>query len=194
MIQKTRIKPLNIYLKSFLIIFLKINTSCSITPEAQNIKPCHSSTKKGYDKIDKCIIKNTHSIKLSKYAIKTILWSYDDNLANIITKDNCYWANRSKNIVKKSFCFDNGSDYFKDGLTRFLDENNKFGFMDKSLKVIIPAKYKHARPFQNGNAEVCNNCVSTKDIKSEYSYIQGDWFLIDKTGKIVSYTIKKIIN
>ena len=48
--------------------------------------------------------------------------------------------------------------------------NNKWGFIDKTGKTIIPFEYEQAISFQNGKARVKKN---------------GKWFWIDKTGKCV---------
>jgi hypothetical protein len=52
--------------------------------------------------------------------------------------------------VQKTFCYDNGADYFVEDLARLIDSRGRFGFMNKKLKVVIVPKYTFAFPFENG--------------------------------------------
>jgi len=73
------------------------------------------------------------------------------------------------NVVIKPFLFDNGPDYFREGLARFKSED-KFGFFDKTGKKVIPAQFDFAAPFSEGLAAVSNS---------------GKWGFIDRKGRIV---------
>ncbi len=59
--------------------------------------------------------------------------------------------------------------FFADGLVS-VEQNNKFGFMDKTGKPVIPARYDDAGPFSEGLAAV--------KIGGQYGYI-------DRSGKMV---------
>ena len=72
----------------------------------------------------------------------------------------CKWCN--PDYIGFSFC---------EGLVNVKDENGKWGFIDKTGKLVIPCKWKWAYDFKNGRAKV-------KDERDREIYI-------DKTGKVV---------
>jgi hypothetical protein len=89
--------------------------------------------------------------------------------------------NRNKEVIFEAYIFDNGPDYIVEGLFR-IKRNGKIGFADPSGKVVIPAIYSCAYPFENGKAKVALNCEVTSD--GEHSSSENDeWFYIDKRGK-----------
>ncbi len=60
----------------------------------------------------------------------------------------------------------------------------KVGFIDKAGKVLIPARFDHARPFRDGLAAVCK-CSTDHTEGPLCSGAFGKWGFIDKTGKLV---------
>ena len=79
--------------------------------------------------------------------------------------------------------FDNGPDYFEEGLARFV-KNNKFGFFDTKARIVVPATYDFATPFKEGRAVVCNGCKPYTE--GEYIlYKGGKWGFIDTAGKVI---------
>ncbi len=97
----------------------------------------------------------------------------------------------------RAYWFDNGPDYFKQGLSRFVHlKKDKIGFMDNKGKEIIPAIFDWASPFRNDTAFVCNGCIAVpiRPIKfvaatgeQIYEYkklIGGKWGAIDKRGQV----------
>ena len=98
--------------------------------------------------------------------------------------DSSGWAyiNTRGNILVRPYIYDNGPDYFSEGLARFI-EKRKIGFIDEYGKIIIKAQWDFAYPFKNGKAAVCNGCNILTD--NEHKKISGgEWGYIDKTGKI----------
>jgi hypothetical protein len=73
------------------------------------------------------------------------------------------------NVVIKPFLFDNGPDYFREGLARFKSAD-QFGFFDQTGRKVIAAQFDFAAPFSEGLAAVCK---------------AGKWGFIDKKGRIV---------
>ena len=86
----------------------------------------------------------------------------------------------------KMYIFDNGADYFSEGLARYIS-NNKLGFTDTKLNIIIPAQYDYALPFNNGFAIVSNGSHQTRDFPEDEhtSIVGGVWGAIDKNGTVV---------
>ncbi|MFM2417135.1 MAG: hypothetical protein RL385_1858 [Pseudomonadota bacterium] len=92
-----------------------------------------------------------------------------------------YYVNAA-GILRETLVFDNGPDYFEDGLARTV-EHGKVGFMDGGLHVRIAPAWDFAFPFQDGFAVVCNGCRTEAD--GEHSrMVGGVWGYIDKAGRI----------
>nr|WP_295870624.1 WG repeat-containing protein [uncultured Chitinophaga sp.] len=81
--------------------------------------------------------------------------------------------------------YDNGPDYWEEGLRRYVD-NGKVGFADKSGNKILPAKWDFASPFNYGYAVVYEGgWVKHYDSGGEH------WWLDAVSKKSVSYLINK---
>jgi hypothetical protein len=89
---------------------------------------------------------------------------------------------KQEQILYQVFPFDNGPDEPSEGLFR-IEMNHKIGFADaKSGKIIINPQYDGAYPFRQGVAKVNIGCQTATD--GEHStWVGGNWFHIDKTGK-----------
>jgi len=105
-------------------------------------------------------------------------------VAHIITEDGWVAINRKKQILYKPFIFDNGPDYVKEGMLRFV-ENGKMGFVNEAGKKVIQAQFDFVYPFENGRARFCNGCKTIKD--GEHSRLDeksGKWGEVTKKGKV----------
>jgi hypothetical protein len=63
----------------------------------------------------------------------------------------------SNNIVGEIYVFDNGGDYFNNGVARFR-KKDKVGLINKLGKVVLKPTYDEVWPINNGYARVGNNC------------------------------------
>ncbi|MBE0646493.1 MAG: WG repeat-containing protein [Bacteroidales bacterium] len=88
---------------------------------------------------------------------------------------------RKETMLYEVFPFDNGPDYPCEGLFRII-ENNKIGFADEITgDVMITPQFDCAWPFENGYAEVSNDCWTQPE--GEHStWVSDSWFSIDKSG------------
>lgn len=66
------------------------------------------------------------------------------------------------------------NSYFSDGLLLFKNQESKYGYMDNNGKIVIPAKFTYAQPFNEGVAVVSN----TEDDKPVKEY-----FIIGTNGE-----------
>ncbi|MDD5274762.1 MAG: WG repeat-containing protein [Methylovulum sp.] len=108
---------------------------------------------------------------------------YDaDGLAYLRTKDGFLYVNRHGN-ARPVISYDNGPDYFAEGLAR-TRQNGKIGYFDKSLKMVIAPAYDFGFPFSAGRAIVCNGCVEQSDGEHKIR-VGGLWGAIDSQGGIV---------
>ena len=82
------------------------------------------------------------------------------------------------------FQYDNGDDYFREGLHRVVDKDGKIGFADEKGNIVISPRFAFAFPFEDGLAEATMEGHMIKDW--EYSHwISPEWFYIDHTGKVI---------
>ena len=109
--------------------------------------------------------------------------------ANVIEfpKDSSYgrWIaiDRNQNTLFDIVSFDNGPDYFYEGLVR-AKRNGKMGFADKYGQIAIPCEYDFAWWFVDGKAKVTFDAREIRDKYDEHTTIESDeWFYIDKNGK-----------
>jgi len=151
---------------------------CVFTPIQTKEKPYPELTQfKNCGQVD-----STGNVSLNEKTFKQV-WFNEDGLADIRIHDGIYYINKNAQLVR-THLFDNGPDYFKEGLARTI-KNNKFGFINKKLTVVIQPQYDFAFPFHNGLARVCNDC-SLKPVGEHKTVEGGQWGLIDKQGKVVT--------
>ncbi|MEM7351568.1 MAG: WG repeat-containing protein [Acidobacteriota bacterium] len=85
-----------------------------------------------------------------------------------------------------AFPFDNGADYFVEGLAR-TRRDWKLGFINKSLDVVVEPVWDFAFPFEGGVAIVCQGCkrVPVCPGCEHLKVVDGLWGYIDRQGQIV---------
>ncbi len=94
---------------------------------------------------------------------------------------------RSGNLLYVPYWYDNGADYYAEGLRRFV-ENGKMGFADYNGKKIIPAEYNMIEPFYRGNALACLDCKYVRfndDDEHCCGYAGTRYAIINRSGNIV---------
>ena len=108
--------------------------------------------------------------------------SFTGGPAAVFVNDKVFYASKSGKTVR-TCVFDNGADYFSEGLARTIS-GKKFGFVDKKLNTVIKPEYDFAFPFKKGIAVVCNACRPASDGEHR-TPAGGRWGAINKAGKIV---------
>jgi hypothetical protein len=89
------------------------------------------------------------------------------------------------NLARQVAFFDNGPDYFSEGLARSIAKNGKVGFIDETLTTVIREEYDFATPYRKGLALACNGCRAD-DLRNEHStVVGGDWLVLNKFGKVL---------
>jgi hypothetical protein len=149
------------------------------------LKKCNIPTKDSRQSFDSCASGDGDQIKFeSKYFSKIAFGK--NGLADVSVGADCYWVN-NKSQARKTFCFDNASDYFSEGFARYIDARGKFGFVDSNLKIVVQPRYDFVFPFEKGQASFCNGCKESRGAGDEHAVMSGGtWGKIDKSGKIVS--------
>lgn len=80
--------------------------------------------------------------------------------------------------------YDNGADYFQEGLTRS-QKNGKIEFYNKHFELILSPDYDWVWPFHEGLALVCNGCILTPMEDGHQALEGGLWGYINKKGEEV---------
>jgi len=114
---------------------------------------------------------HARSLKFDKHGLATV-WM------------NGFYYVRRDGRMARVLQFDNGADYFVEGLAR-TQVGGKIGFIDRKLRVVIPPRYDFASPFKDGTAAVCNGCKETSDAGEHKSMVGGQWGVIDRHGREV---------
>lgn len=111
--------------------------------------------------------------------------SYTTNgLASALIDGHWYYVRPNGDLLRV-VTFDNGADYFSEGLTRSL-VGGKIAYFDSSFHQVISPKYDWGWPFEAGRALVCTGCKPSKsDDDGNFSVDGGEWGFIDKSGKEV---------
>lgn len=106
-----------------------------------------------------------------------------EGIAAVVDDQGWAYIDATGKLLVRPYVFDNGPDYFRQGLARFTGAG-KFGFFDRRGRVAIPAKFDFAAPFSEGLAAVCEGC---KEVRlGEHSVRQGGrWGFIDRSGALV---------
>ena len=81
------------------------------------------------------------------------------------------------------FTYDNGADYFEEGLARTV-RGGKVGFIDRDLDERIKPAWDFAFPFEDGIARVCQGCRAWA-IGEHQEMRGGVWGYIDREGTVV---------
>lgn len=83
-----------------------------------------------------------------------------------------------------AYKYDNGDDYFSDGLQRIVDKDGRIGFRDSVGKIVIAPQYAFAFPFKDGYAKVTDSGhQEAVDKRGEYHrWVSDSWYYIDTDG------------
>ncbi|MEX1001247.1 MAG: WG repeat-containing protein [Crocinitomicaceae bacterium] len=101
-----------------------------------------------------------------------------------LTHTNKYvGVNFNNRVLFEIYPYDNGPDYFAEGLFRIV-LGEKIGYANEKGEIVIPPKYVCAFPFENGRAKVALECTTTAH--GEHTHVNADqWIYINKQGNVV---------
>ena len=91
---------------------------------------------------------------------------------------------KDQNILYDVMPFDNGPDYFMEGLVR-VKRNGKIGYANKYGQIVISCEYAFASWFENGRAEVTYEATLSQEFGEHTKVSSDSWFTIDKQGNTV---------
>ena len=107
-----------------------------------------------------------------------------EGMAPVVDQEGWLYIDLKGRPVVRPFVFDNGPDYFEEGLSRFV-AGGKIGFIDPAGTVVIPAVHDFAFPFSEKMAVVCTGCREESDGDEHKIVVGGKWGYIDRAGQIV---------
>ena len=100
---------------------------------------------------------------------------------SLVVDGNWFFALPGKAVP--ALAYDNGADYFQEGLARTV-QDGKIGFVNESLDLVVAPVWDFAWPFVDGFALVCNGCQKVTD-GEHTSLTGGGWGYIDSNGKVI---------
>lgn len=111
--------------------------------------------------------------------------SYDeDGMALLYAQGHFYYVRRDGRNLPV-IVFDNGPDYFVEGLTR-ARLRGRIGFYDRDFRQVVPPVHDFAWPFENGVARVCDGCrPGTPGLDGHTPLEGGRWYYIDRNNREV---------
>jgi hypothetical protein len=147
----------------------RLGRSCTFDFEHPDVPNCLYKMKSGGMFV---VTKYIRELSFNEYGLAPLL------------SDNHEWMyvnRRGKVVITGVAWMDNGADDFHDGLVRVV-RAGKFGFSNRSGKIVVPAVYDGAFGFKNGVAEVCKGC--SNECEDEHcAFVGGDWLRIDTAGR-----------
>lgn len=88
------------------------------------------------------------------------------------------------NFLYRPFFYDNGADYFSEGVRRFV-KNGKVGFVDRNGTIIIKPEHDFATPFKYGYSSFCDGCDWEKTEDEHRAIVGGTWAVMNFKGEVV---------
>jgi hypothetical protein len=166
------------------LAFLTCSCTAMRTPSlhesSANAVPCTLLVEEGTD-IAACVAAGTAGNLAPAPALMAAVRAQAEDPVPLRIGQRLYYVSAA-GVLRETLVFDNGPDYFEDGLARTV-EHGKVGFMDRALQVRIPPAWDFAFPFQDGFAVVCDGCRFEAD--GEYSrMVGGQWGYIDQAGRL----------
>jgi hypothetical protein len=156
------------------IVYLIINAA-PVAAQEQALIPFEHDEKWGYKN------KNGNVVIESVYFLADSFNTH--GIAAVVDDSGWVYINKKGISILRPFIYDNGPDYFSEGLARYVSDNN-IGFFDEKGSIIIPARFSFVLPFSEEMAAFCEGCKEIKD--GEHSrMVGGKWGYIDKSGKVV---------
>jgi len=95
-----------------------------------------------------------------------------------------YVYDKNGKFLYQPFLYDNGADYFSEGLRRLV-KKGKVGFADRNGKIVIEAEHDFASPFNYGYAAFCDGCDWEKTDDEHRSIVGGKWGVMNIKGQTV---------
>ena len=144
------------------------------TPQSTHLRPFEKDGRWGYRTVEGKVAIEPRFAVAKAFS--------PEGIAAVVDEEGWAYIDRSGRILIRPFLFDNGPDYFAEGLARFTADG-KFGFFDKRGRVVIQSRFSFANSFSEGRAAVCDACREIAE--GEHRRVQGGrWGFINRSGNL----------
>lgn len=148
--------------------------------------PCLFDFERG--EVPNCILKSsTGVLSIAPQYLKDLEFDSHGLAAVKSPTDGWMYVNRKGRVLIRGVAvMDNAADAFHDGLVRVV-KDKKYGFANRSGRIVIPPVYDGAMNFENGSAKICNRCQDkcAEPACEHHFFLGGDWFFINTKGAIL---------
>jgi len=113
---------------------------------------------------------------------------YFDGVKKGEAKEKNAWGyvyDKKGNFLYRPLFYDNGADYFSEGVRRFV-KNGKVGFVDRNGKVVIEPTHDFASPFNYGYTAFCDGCDWEKTEDEHKAIVGGTWGVMNFKGEMAT--------
>jgi hypothetical protein len=122
-------------------------------------------------------------LKISRKHLANLNFNRETNNASFFTSGQYFYVKPDGKFLPVIF-YDNGADYYQEGLTRSL-LNGKIAYFNTDLELVLAPGYDWGWPFHEGRALVCNGCILAP-VEDGHQALQGGWWgYINREGKEV---------
>lgn len=171
-----------------LLVTLLVAEACVSTraPAQDELLPCEFMAVQDLDdSLSRCAFRDqSGSVVIVRDALSHASFGREEVAAVFVEKQLLFVTRRG--VTAPAFLFDNGADYFVEGLARTV-RAGKIGFVDTALREVIPPTWDFAFPFSHGVARVCTGCrwVSASPGGEHREVVDGKWGYINRAGLVV---------
>ncbi len=128
-----------------------------------------------------CAVRIEGKLQIEERHLKAL--SYDEHGLGVMLVGGDWHYVRADGTAAAVMTWDNGADYFIEGLARTVVEG-KIAYLDRSLAIVLPPTYDWGWPFADGAALVCRGCRPERAPGDEHtSIVGGEWGYIDSAGR-----------
>ena len=168
-----------------LILAASFAVACGVRGELKAALPCLFVPVEddSRDRLPRCARRDDDGRWVIEPGALRVRAARGEDLAVIELAGELHYLNAA-GVVVPVLPFDNGADPFVEGLAR-TSVGGKIGFIDESLRVVIPATWTFAFPFENGRAVVCEGCELHDVGDGHREVVGGRWGAIDRNGEVV---------
>jgi len=143
-------------------------------------EPCYRLDTSVFEVLQGCQQGDAGKLEISASALARLHYDADGLAALLVGKQHYYLRADGRRLAV--ITYDNGPDYFEQGLTR-ARVDGQIGYYNTQLQPAFAARFDWGWPFQDGVAEVCQGCRPGKpDADGHTSIVGGTHYRIDRQG------------
>jgi hypothetical protein len=135
----------------------------------------------GVREIESCATQIGSDLKLCRAGFDAMEWN-EAGMAGVVVARRHHYVRRDGSMLPV-ITYDNGPDYFSEGLVRS-PVDGKLAYFDEHFRQVIPPVYDWGSPLLRGHALVCRGCRPTLPDSDGHVAMQGGtWGYIDRKGR-----------